>query len=673
MIADVAVVDGVPDPPPPDTNHDRRLPMLKPLARGLITAIVIAMVIPAFAAPTFAGDYPPYSPDANSTRDQVPDVYKWDLTPLFASVEDWEKALEELSAEVGEFDSYKGKLSDPKAMTECLGLYFDVHNRTTHVQQYAALALETNLTDEDKQARHRRALALMDEVMAAAGFMRGEILALDDAAMEKAYSATDGPAKYRRYLDDLRRRRSRVLKPEAERVLQLAGDNLWAEIDLNEIQSSLERAFGALISDITWPMVHDEDGNEVQLSLSNFPAFRRSPDRQVRAEAVAAVFGTLRQFQHVFTQTLAGQFERDVLYARARHYDTALEAYMDKDNLDTAVHDNLIKAVHDNLGALHRYVELRKKVLGFDDLHIYDLYVPMVEAAQKEVTYAECERILPKALVPLGKEYVKILKDGLNLENGWIDLFPSSDKDGGAFSASVYGRAPYIKMNYLNSQDDMSTLAHEFGHAIHSHLAMKNQPYQDYRYVPFMAEIASTCNEALLQDYLVANAKSKEEKIALLVDELESIRTTIYRQTLFTEFERVVHGFVEDGTPVTASLLDDTYRGLVERYYGPGFTVDENDGMEWAYIPHFYYKYYVYSYATGLSCGLAIAERVKAEGEPAVKDYLSMLEGGCRKPPLELLKGAGVDLATGPEAIDSALKRFDRTITELAKLLGVDV
>jgi oligoendopeptidase F len=201
---------------------------------------------------------------------------------------------------------------------------------------------------------------------------------------------------------------------------------------------------------------------------------------------------------------------------------------------------------------------------------------------------------------------------------------------------------------------------------------MENQAYADYRYVPFLAEVASTCNEALLQDYLVANAKSKEEKIGLLVDELESIRTTIYRQTLFTEFERLVHGYVEDGTPITASLLHDTYRGLVELYYGPGFTVDQNDGMEWAYIPHFYYKYYVYSYATGLSCGLAIAERVKAQGEPAVQDYLGMLEGGCRKPPVELLKEAGVDL-TGPEAIESALKRFDRTITELAKLLEVDV
>ncbi len=646
--------------------------MSKPFVDRCFALVVTAVSLSVLALPALGGDYPAYEPDSNHSRDQVPDVYKWDLTPLFASVADWERALEGLSGEVVKLQSYKGKLSNPRAMKECLDLYFDVHNRTTHVQQYAALALETNATDEEKQARHQRALALMDDVMSAAGFMRGEILALDDEAMVKAYAAPDGPSEYRRYLEDLRRRRARVLHPEAERVLRLVGDNLWAEIDLNEIQSNLELAFGALLSDISWPIIHDEDGKEVQLALSNYPRFRRSPNREVRAEAVSAFFGTLREFEHVFARTLAGQFERDVTFARVRHYDTALEAYMDKDNLDTAVHDNLLTAVNANLEPLHRYVELRKKVMGLEDLHIYDLYVPMVEAAQTEVPYTEAEGLLPEALAPLGVEYCTILKEGLELENGWIDLYPSEDKEAGAFSAGVYGRHPYVKMNYLNSINDLSTLAHEFGHALHSHLSMEKQAYQDFRYVPFLAEIASTCNEALLQDYLVANAESRDEKIALLAAELENIRTTIYRQTLFSQFERVVHGYVEEGTPITASLLDNTYRELLERYYGPGFTVDEDDGMEWAYIPHFYYKYYVYSYATGLSCGLAIAERVKADGQPAVEDFLRMLEGGCSKPPLELLKGAGVDL-TEPQAVEAALERFDRTVTELAELLEVDI
>jgi oligoendopeptidase F len=645
----------------------------------MLTVITVFAALVVLAAPARADqpsakttELPAYTPDANASRDEVPDFYKWDLTPLFASDAAWEKALEKLEGEIPGLAAYQGKLDDPAALKKCLDLYFDLHDRASHVQQYANLARVTQLTDEARQVRMQRSLALMEELMAAAGFIRGEVLAVDDKTMAKAYAAKDGPAEYRDYLDNLRRRRSRVLAPDVERVLQLAGDNLWAEIDLNEIPSSIERSFRALMSDIKWPVVHDADGEEVQLTLSNLGRFRASPNREVRAETMTKFFATLRQFQHVFAALLGGQFDLDVTYARARNYDTALEAYMDKDNLDTAVHDNLINTVTANLKPLHRYVELRKKVLGLDDLHIYDLYVPMVAAAEMDVPYADAMRILPEALAPLGDDYVDLLVMSLDPAKGWIDLYPSNDKRSGAMSASVYGRHPYVFMNYQNSLDNLSTLAHEYGHALHSHLAMENQPYHNYRYVVFLAEIASTCNEALLSDYLVANASNIDEKIGILAAELETIRVTIYRQTLFSEFERKVHGFVEEGEPITAALLDETYRDLVERYYGPGFTVGEDDGMEWAYIPHFYYKYYVYSYATGLCSGIAIAERVKEHGDEAVEDYLGMLKGGCSKPPLELLAGAGVDLSK-PDAIESALKRFDRTITELAKLLEVEL
>lgn len=638
-------------------------------APAIITALVILFV---FVLPVQSGELPEYTPDANHSRDQVPDIYKWDLSPLFASVADWEAELKQLGEEIPKLAGYQGKLDDPETLKKCLDLYFNLHDRASHVQQYANLARAMELTNETLQTRMQLSLSLMNDLMAAAGFIRGEVLSMDDKTMEKAYKDKNGPAEYRGYLDNLRRRVSRVLDPDVERVLQLAGDNLWAEIDLNEIPSPIETAFGALLTDIAWPMVHDADGQEVQLTLANYGRFRASPERKVRAETVTAFFATLRQFQNALAATLSGQFKLDVFYARARHYDTALEAYMDKDGLDTAVHDNLINTVNANLKPLHRYVELRKKVMGLDDLHIYDLYVPMVAAAQIDVPFTDAQRMIIEALKPLGKDYGKLLAKSLNPENGWLDLYPSNDKRSGAMSASVYGRHPYVLMNYQNSLDDMSTLAHEYGHALHSHLAMENQPYHGYRYVPFLAEIASTCNEALLSDYLVANAKSKEDKIGLLGEELESIRTTIYRQTLFSEFERKVHGYVEEGRPVTAALLDETYRGLIERYYGPGFTVDADDGMEWAYIPHFYFKYYVYSYATGLCSGIAIAERVKTLGDEAVEDFLGMLKGGCSKAPLELLKGAGVDL-TKPDAIESALQRFDRTITELAKLLEVEL
>jgi len=438
-----------------------------PCRRWAIPWLALACLL-ALAGPALAGDLPAYTPDANHTRDQVPDAYKWNLGPLFESEAAWEKARSSLSEEIGKLAGFRGKLGDPRALRECLALYFSLHDRTTHVQQYAALALDSELTNEGRQARHQQALALMEELTAAAGFLRVEALALDDATMAKAYAAPVGPAEYRGYLDGLRRRRSRVLEPDGERVLQLAGDNLWAEIDLNELPSSLEDAFNALLTDIAWPVVHDESGKEVQLTLSNYPRFRASPDREVRAEAVKAYFATLRRFEHAFATTLSGQFELDVVFARARHYDTALEAYLDKDNLNTTIHDNLIRAVNANLAPLHRYIELRKKVLGYADLHLYDLYVPMTQVAEVDVPFAEALRIVPEALKPLGADYGKVLAEGLNPENGWLDLYPSNDKESGAFSASVYGRHHYVKMNYQNIQEDMYNLDHEYGHALHS-------------------------------------------------------------------------------------------------------------------------------------------------------------------------------------------------------------
>lgn len=634
-----------------------------------VTAISLVLVAGALAA---AADLPAYRPDANADRAQVPDVFKWDLTPLFATDQEWEKTVQEVTEAVGGLAGYRGRLADPAAMRECLDLYFSLHDRASRVAQYANLALDSAQTDQGRQAMQQRGLALLDGLMAAAGFLRAELLALDDAAMEQAYAAPGGPAQYRAYLENLRRRSGRVLPAEAERVLQLAGDNLWAEIDLNEIPSDLEDVFGALLADIRWPVVHDKDGQEVQLTLANLGPLRASADRGVRAETMTAFFATLRQFQHALAATLGGQFALDVFFARARGYDTALQAYLDKDGLDVGVHDNLIRTVNANLEPLHRYVELRRRVLGLDDLHVYDLYVPMVAAARMEVTYDQACAILPQALAPLGPQYVSVLREGLDPRSGWIDVYPSRDKDSGAFSASVYGRHPYVKMNYQDELDDLSTLAHEYGHALHTHFAMQRQAYQDHRYIPFLAEIASTCNEVLLSDHLVAGAKDKETKAGLLAAELETIRTTIYRQTLFSEFERAVHGFVEEGTPITADLLDKTYGDLVRRYYGPGLTVGPDDGMEWAYIPHFYYKYYVYSYATGLSCGIAIAERIEQLGQPAVDDYLQMLGGGCSAPALDLLRGAGVDLSR-PDAIEAALRRFDRTLSELAALLEVEL
>ncbi len=638
---------------------------------GFTFVLLLSVVVASwFARPLAAraGDAA-YVPDPNATREEVPVGYKWDLTPLFQDEAAWQTAMDGLKKQIPSLTAFKGTLSDPQQLEPCLVLYFDLHNRINHCTLYANLRSSVAQDDDHAQAMETQALALMDELMQKSAFIRGEVLAIDDATMQKAYEQEPGMETFRSYLENLRRRRSRVLSPESEHILGLMGDNLWAEIDLNEIPSPLETAFTSLLTDISWPMVHDEEGKEVQMTLASYERFRSSPNRDVRKEAVSAFFGTLHQFQHAFAATLSGQDQLDVEYARARGYDTALQAYLDKDGLTTKVYDNLVSTVNSRLDLLHRYMALRKKAMGLSDLHLYDLYRPMTPGVEKEVTFDQARAVILKALKPLGSDYQKILNEGTDPSNGWMDIYPQRSKQSGAFSSSVYGNHPYVLLNFQNRQDDESTLAHEFGHAIHSHLAMTHQPYPNFRYVPFLAEIASTCNEALLGDYLLSQAKDDAERAYLLSNRLEKIRTTIYRQTLFAEFERSVHGFLEAGTPVTASLLNKTYTDLIHRYYGPAYTVDENDGMEWAYIPHFYYKYYVYTYATGLSSGIAIAQGLRGDHpEQAQKGFLDMLSGGCSEPPLALLKKAGVDL-TKPDAIEAALDSFSDTLTEMEKLI----
>lgn len=628
------------------------------------SALILLLVV-LIAAPAVAQ----FQPDPNMARKDVPEEFRWNLDQLFESDDAWQASMDELSGEIGGIEQWKGRLSVGADLEQALAMYFDLHNRINHCTLYANLMVSVQGDDDHAHDMETRALALMDAFTRKASFIRGEVLAIEPGAMAAAYRETPGLEVYRPYLDNLQRRANRVLGPETERVLGLLGDNQWAEIDLNEIPSGHETTFGALLTDIQWPMVHDEDGNEVQMTLASYGRFRGSPDREVRREAVGKFLGTLRQFEHAFAATLAGQYEFTVALARSRGYDTALEAYLDKDGLTPAVYKNLIATVNANLEPLHRYMTLRKRAMGLDEVHLYDLYRPLTEGFERDVPFDEARAGLMEALQPLGPEIMKALEHGMDPANGWIDVYPNAQKRSGAFSASVYGRHPYVLMNYQDSQDDMSTLAHEYGHAIHSHLAMNAQPYSSFRYVPFLAEVASTCNEALLSDYLIANAGSDEERAYLLADRMENIRQTIYRQALFAEFELAVHTFVEEGTPVTASLLNETYANLVRKYYGPDYTLDPDDGMEWAYVPHFYYKYYVFTYATGLSSGIAIAGNLRGENaEETQAGLVAMLSGGASEPPLDLLRKAGVDL-TKPDAIEAALQSFAATVAEMEKLI----
>ena len=613
-------------------------------------------------------DLPAWQPDANVDRGVIPDVFKWQLDVLVADDEAWEAGAEDAAQRLETLGVLNAGLDSPEGLAKFLKAYFAADELINRLTLYANLRRDTDTVNQAVIARHQRALGMTNDLMAEGPALRQAILSLESDAIEKAYMAEPALMTFRPFIDQLRRRADHVLGPEGENVLALAGDNLWAQIDLNELPSPSENAFSSLISEMELPEVMDEKCETVQLSFSNYGLLRGSSNREVRRQAVAGMFETLKGYENTFAATLGGQAAFDVFLGRARGYDSALEAYLDKDDIDPAVYRNLIETVRANVPLLHRYITMRKEFMQVEQVHLYDLYVPLAESTDAEMTYSEGAAHILEALRPLGKTYVDRLAEGLDPASGWIDVYPSKNKDSGAFSASAYGVRPFVKMNFQNRYDDVSTLAHEFGHALHSDFSMKAQGYLTWRYPPFLAEIASTCNEMLLSHYMVEQASTDSERAWLLSELLESIRTTIFRQAMFADFELQVHELVEDGKPVTAEAFNGIYRQLVETYYGPDYTIDENDAIEWAYIPHFYFKYYVFTYATGLTSGIALAERIRTGVPGATEAYLGMLKGGCSRPPLDMLRDAGVDLSE-PEPIEAAMTVFERTLTQLEGLL----
>lgn len=635
-------------------------------ARGVSHASPSAATSPRGSATAFQGGN--HKPDANEAREVIPAWARWQPQVLFATDAAFEAALKQAASERKVLAGYRGRLHDPHVLAACLDQYFKTRLLTNRLTLYAHLRADTALHEARLQGANDRALAAMSAFVADTAFVRSEVLALEGTAWERLVRREPRLQAYRPYLDEMCRRRKAVLDPSGERVLAAAGDNQWAEIDLNELPSDFEKGFKALLGDVVLPSIVDEQGQRVQLTTSNYGKYRSSGDRRVRRDTVEGFFGALKAYRHAFAALYSGQVRFSLFLARSRGYKTALEAYLDRDHIDPAVYHNLLRSVHANLKPLHRYMAMRRKLMGVSELHLYDLYPPLVKTAERDIPYSEACAIVPKALAPLGPDYLKVLHQALDPRHGWIDVYPHKDKDSGAYCASIHGVHPFLMLNYFNQADDVSTLAHELGHAMHSYLSSTTQPYVTSSYVPFIAEIASTCNEKLLSDYLARTARTDAERLYVLNETVDRLRTTIYRQTLFAEFELTVHTAAERGTPITADFLDQTYARLIREYYGPAYTMGPQDDIEWAYIPHLYYKFYVFSYATGLSSGVALAERIQKQGQPAVQAYLGMLRGGCSKPPLELLKGAGVDL-TRPTAIEAAARLMDRTLDDMEVLL----
>ena len=634
-----------------------------------ISLVCAVLVLGLCSAPPAAADpKTAFAPDSNLPRSKVPAQFKWDLKPLFKNDKAFARALKRTAAQRKKLAAFKGKLARPTQLLACLKLYFATRLLTNRLTLYANLRHDSHNKSAKLKAMSERSLQAMNALMGQAGFIRRAVLAMDDVAMQRAVKLAPGLSQYRPYFSQLRRRRARVLGVQGERVLTLAGDNLWAEIDLNEIPSDHEKSFSAIRSEIPLPKIRDAKGKRVQLTHSNYGKYRGSTDRRVRKEAVQGFFGALKKYQRTLAAALAGQVRFNVFLARSRGYNTALQAYLDKEDIDPKVYRSLVRTIRKNLKPLHRYVRLRRRAMGVKKVHLYDMYTPLAKAVKMEFPYARARQVMPRALAPLGPEYLKVLNRGMDPKNGWLDIYPSKQKNSGAFSASIFGSHPYVKVNYFNRLDDLSTMAHEMGHAVHSHLSMSTQPYLTANYASFVAEIASTINEKLLSDYLLSQAKTRAEKLYILSELAETLRTTIYRQALFAEFELAVHTAAEKGVPITAKLLNKTYVKLIRAYYGKAFSVGADDDIEWAYIPHFYWKYYVFTYATGLCSGIALAQRVKKGGVKAREAYLGMLRGGSSRPPLQLLKSAGVDL-TRPHAFRTAAKLLDSTVARMEQLL----
>ena len=482
------------------------------------------------------------------------------------------------------------------------------------------------------------------------------VVSMEEDKIQQFYQEAPELSRYKVTIDELRRRKAHTLSPELEELLASS----------KEMGAAVDKSYSLFLdADFENPTIEGEDGEAVKITTGRFIPLLESKDVRVRREAFQAYYARYEQYKNTFASLYEGKAKANYFYARARKYNSCVEAAVDANNVPKEVYFNLIEAVHENMHYMHEYMSLRKKLMGVEELHMYDVYVPIVGEESGKVTYQQAQEEIVEALQVLGEDYARVLKEGF--ANRWIDKYENEGKRSGAYSAGCYAAHPFVLMNYQGNLDSEFTLAHEMGHALHSYYSAKNNNVFDSEYKIFVAEVASTCNEALLMDYLLKHTTDKRKKAYLINHFLHQFRSTLYRQTMFAEFELLTHQMVEKGRPLTAESLKELYYGLNVQYYGKDVVIDGEIAIEWARIPHFYYNFYVYQYATSFAASMALSKKILEEGEPAVKRYLKFLKGGCSKPPIELLKEAGVDM-TAKEPICEALKAFGELIKEMEGL-----
>ncbi|MFO1445557.1 oligoendopeptidase F [Bacillus sp. Bva_UNVM-123] len=584
----------------------------------------------------------------------------WRLEDIFPNDEAWNKEFKEVAALIPNANKYKDKLGESaELMYEALQYQDELLERLSKLYTYSHMRYDQDTTNSFYQGMDDRIKNLYTQASSQLAYIVPEMLSIDEETINQFLEEKQELQLYKHALEEINLQRPHVLSADQEALLAQASEALGAS----------SNTFGMLNNaDLEFPSIKDENGEEIEVTHGRYIRFLESDDSRVRHDAFKAVYNTYGKFRNTFASTLSGNVKKDNFYAKIRNYRSARHAALAANNIPESVYDNLVKTVTDNLHLMHRYVKLRKKVLGVKELHMYDLYTPLVKEVKMEIKYEEAKDIIMKGLAPLGEDYLNVLNEGFN--NRWVDVHENKGKRSGAYSSGSYGTNPYILMNWQDNVNNLFTLAHEFGHSVHSYYTRKTQAYPYGDYSIFVAEVASTCNEALLSDYLLKSIDDDKKRLFLLNHDLEGFRGTVFRQTMFAEFEHIIHEKARNGEALTAETLTQEYYELNKKYFGEeDIVIDEEIGLEWARIPHFYYNYYVYQYATGFSAATALSKQILEEGQPAVERYLEFLKSGSSNFPIEVLKKAGVDM-TSAKPIEEACKVFEEKLNEMEKLLG---
>lgn len=591
-------------------------------------------------------------------REEIEEQYKWNLEAIYANDQDWEKDFQKVKELAEEFKTLQGTLKNSaKDLLKALLLQDELSKLMGKLYVYARMRKDEDNTKGKYQALADRSSNLSVYVNSVSAYLVPEILTIPAEQLTQFVQEEEKLQLYRQYLDEIVRMKPHILSAEQEQLLAQTGEMAQSP---RQIYSMLNNA------DIKFPTVKDENGEEVELTKGRYINFLESSDRRVRKEAFEAFYQTYGSLSNTFSATLNSDVKKNIFYAKVRKHPSALEASLYDDNISKSVYDQLIDTIHKNMHLMHRYIQLRKKLLGVDELHMYDLYTPIVKEVDIKISYEEAQKKVLEGLKPLGQEYLDQVQAGY--DSRWIDVYENKGKTAGAYSWGSYLTQPYILLNFQGNVHDLFTLAHELGHSMHSFYSHQNQPYVYAHYKIFVAEVASTLNEALLMDHLLKTTQDKKVKMYYLNYYLEQFRTTVYRQTMFAEFEKMIHEKTEAGEALTPELLNQMYHELNVAYYGPDMVVDELIDLEWARIPHFFMNFYVFQYATGFSAAVSLAKQILNEGDSAVGRYLEFLKSGGSDYPVNLLKKAGVDMNT-PEPIQKALDVFKEILDQMEQMI----